>query len=423
MPLSDIAIRKAKPAIKSYKLADAGGLYLEVAPNGGKWWRWKYRRPVTRKENRLSFGTYPNITLGEARNRRDVARKLLASGIDPGEQRKAASTAAIEAATNSFEAIAREWLAIRAPGWTSVQLAKETGRLQKHAFPYIGGRPIGALGVREIRPVIDRVFKAGHLEQAHRLRFQLSRIFRYAVATERVETDPAAALSEALPSRRDMVKRRYPTITDPFKAADLLRAIDGFTGTPATAAALKLAPLWFCRPGEIRMAEWTHFDLTALHPTYTVPPANRKLKKRDKERADAAPHVIPLSRQSIEVLRELHLTTGHGRYLFPSARDQNRHMSDGTVNAALARIGFKGEMVAHGFRHMASTMLREMGWSRDAVEAQLSHAIGGTEGVYNMATHMSERREMMQAWADFLDTLRRGDYSAPKCLGIRHRLI
>jgi len=407
MPLSETAIRKAKPRDKPYKLADGGGLYIEVQPSGGKWWRWKYRRPITRKENRLSFGTFPDVRLVAARAKRDAARTLLASGVDPGEQRKAANTAAAEAAGNSFEAIAREWLAIKAPGWTATQLAKETGRLQKHAFPSLGLRPIGTLGVRDIRPVVERVVKAGHLEQAHRLRFQLSRVFRYAVATERASSDPAAALSEALPSRRDMVKQRFPTMTDPDRVAGLLRAIDGFEGQPATAAALKLAPLWFCRPGEIRMAEWTHFDLEGPQPTYAVPPAIRKLKKRDKERPDTPPHIIPLSRQALGILRELHLLTGRGSYLFPNARDPKRSMSDGAINAALARLGFKGEMVGHGFRHMASTMLREMGWSRDAVEAQLSHTVGGSEGVYNMAKHMPERRKMMQAWADHLDALRR----------------
>jgi integrase len=260
--------------------------------------------------------------------------------------------------------------------------------------------------VKDIRPVIERVFKAGHLEQAHRLRFQLSRVFKYAIATERAESDPAAALSEALPSRRDMVKRRYPTITDPAKVADLLRAIEGFTGQPATAAALKLAPLWFCRPGEIRMAEWAHFDMDGSQPAYNVPPAIRKLKKRDKERTDTAPHVIPLSKQALAILRELQLLTGRGQYLFPGARDPKRHMSDGAINAALARLGFKGEMVGHGFRHLASTSLRELGWPREVVEAQLSHKVGGTEGVYNMAEYLPKRRKMMQAWADYLDALK-----------------
>lgn len=406
MPLSDTAIRKAKPKTKTYKLSDSGGLYLEVTPSGGKRWRWKYRRPITKVETRISFGTYPDVGLAEARDKRDAARKLLAAGIDPGEQRKAATAAAVEAASNSFEAVAREWLGVRKPGWTANNHAKETKRLEKHAFPFIGARPIGSLGVKEIRPVIERVSKAGHGEQAHRLRYQLSRVFKYAVATERADSDPADALSAALPSRRDMVKQRYPTMTDPAKVADLLRAIEGFTGQATTAAALKLAPLWFCRPGEIRMAEWASFDLDSAQPAYNVPPAIRKLKKREKERPDTAPHVIPLSKQALTILRELHQLTGRGRYLFPGARDPKRHMSDGTINAALARLGFKGEMVGHGFRHMASTMLREMGWSRDAVEAQLSHTVGGTEGVYNMAQHLPERRKMMQAWADYLDGLR-----------------
>ena len=413
MSISDTAIRRPKREVmtklaagESVKLRDGRGLYLLLQPSGARWWRFDYRRPVTRKRNTLSLGTYPDTGLADARNACDAARKLLAQGIDPGEQRKASNAAAEESARNGFEAVGREWLAIRAPGWTEGQLAKETARLEKHVFPYIGSRPIRTLGVKDIRSVIERVFKAGHLEQAHRLRFQLSRVFKYAIATERAESDPAAALSEALPSRRDMVKRRYPTITDPAKVADLLRAIDGFTGQPATAAALKLAPLWFCRPGEIRMAEWTHFDMDGSQPAYNVPPAIRKLKKRDKERTDTARHVIPLSKQALAILRELQLLTGRGRYLFPGARDPKRHMSDGAINAALARLGFKGEMVGHGFRHLASTSLRELGWPREVVEAQLSHKVGGTEGVYNMAEYLPKRRKMMQAWADYLDALK-----------------
>lgn len=402
MALSDVAIRKAKPGAKPVKLADGGGMYLLVRPDGSKWWRLDYRRPVTGKRNTLSLGTYPDVGLADARTRRDGARKQLAAGIDPGEHRKAERTAGRERAANSFEVVAREWLQVRKPGWTDGNLAKEEARLENHAFPYIGGKPVGSLGVADIRPLIERLYKAGHLEQAHRLRFQLSRVFKYAVATARADRDPAADLSEALPSRRDIVKQRYPTITDPARVGDLLRAIDGFKGTFPVACALRLAPMWFCRPGEIRMAEWVHFDLDGDDAVYRVPPAIRKLRKKEKENPDTAPHVIPLATQAVAILRELHALTGRDRYLFPGARDQKRHMSDGAINAALARIGFKDEMVGHGFRHMASTRLRELGWAREVVEAQLSHKVGGTEGVYNMAEYLPMRRTMMQAWADYL---------------------
>jgi len=406
MALSDVAIRKAKPCAKPAKLTDSGGLYLLLRPDGGKWWRLDYRRPITGKRNTLSLGTYPDVGLADARARRDAARKQVASGIDPGEHRKAEKAVGREQAANSFEVVAREWLAVRKPGWTDKNFDKEQARLENHAFPYIGDKPVALLGVADIRPIIERLSKAGHLEQAHRLRFQLSRVFKYAVATARAERDPAADLSEALPSRRDMVKQRYPTITDPKRVGDLLRAIDGFAGTFPVACALKLAPLWFCRPGEIRMAEWAHFDLDGDEPTYRVPPAIRKLRRKEKEHPDTAPHVIPLATQAVAILRELQALTGRGRYLFPGARDPTRHMSDGAINAALARIGFRDEMVGHGFRHMASTRLRELGWPREAVEAQLSHRVGGTEGVYNMAEYLPKRREMMQAWADSLDTLK-----------------
>lgn len=401
MPLSDIAIRQSKPESKPKRLYDSGGLYLEVMPSGAKLWRWKFR--IFGKERRLALGSYPATGLKEARQRRDEAKGQLEAGIDPSAHRRAEKLAGQDRVSNSFERVAREWLAVKKHEWTERQYLKEERRLEKHAFPFVGGRSISELSVRELRQVIERPVRAGHLEQAHRLRFQLSRIFKFAIATERVERDPAGDLSAVLPSRR---KQRHPTLTEPEKVADLLRAIHGFEGTFPVACALKLAPMWFCRPGEIRMAEWSQIDLESAHPTYIVPPINRKLRKAAKEAAETPPHVVPLSTQAVELLRELHFYTGRGRYLFPGARDPKRNMSDGAINAALARIGFKGIMVGHGFRHMASTLLREQGWSREAVEAQLSHEIGGTEGVYNLAKYLPERRRMMQAWADYLDQLR-----------------
>ena len=403
MPLTDAALRKAKPTAKPFKLSDGGGLYVIVRPDGARWWRMDYRRPITGKRNTMAFGTYPDVGLADARAKRDNARKLLAADTDPGAQRDAVRKAGRERATNSFEVVAREWLEVKAHEWTTRQHDKELARLEKHAFPWVGGKPAAELGVADNRPLLERVKQAGHLEQARRLRFQLSRIFQFAVATERAERDPAADLKAVLPSPR---KKNFATITEPARIGELLRAIDGFGGTFPVACALKLAPMWFCRPGEIRMAEWSHFDLDSEHPTYTIPPSNRKLRRAEKENPNTSPHIVPLSRQAVAILRELHPLTGRGKYLFPGARDPKRSMSDGAVNAALARIGFKGELVGHGFRHMASTLLREMNWSADAVERQLSHKEPGVAGVYNKAQHLPERRKMMQAWADYLDALK-----------------
>ena len=403
MSLTDTAIRKAKPTDKTQKLSDGGGLYLLLNPNNSRWWRLDYRFAGKRKT--LSMGIYPDTGLADAREKRDAARKLLAAGVDPGVHRKAEKAAGTERAANSFEVIAREWLAVKQAEWTPKQFDKECDRLKNHAFPRIGALPIADIGVAEIRPLLAHLVKLGHIEQVHRLRHQLSRVFRFAIATERANRDPAADLKDTLPARNP---KNHPTITDPLQVGELMRAIEGFGGTFPVHCALRLAPLWFCRPGEVRMAEWAHFDVDSEHPTYTVPPPNRKLKKAAKENPSTPPHIVPLSRQALEILRELRPLTGHGRYLFPNARDPKRHMSDMAINAALARIGFKDVIVGHGFRHMARTLLGEMGWSAEALERQLSHKEPGVAGVYNKAQHLPERRKVMQAWADYLDVLKAG---------------
>jgi len=407
MPLTDTAIRTRKPGPKPIRMSDGGGLYLLLQPSGGRWWRWDYRRPVTGKPNTLSFGTYPEVGLAEARALRDDARKLRAKNVDPGEQRKADKVASEERAANSFESLAREWLAVRAFEWTERQHEKERKRLEKHVFPWIGHLPIADIGVAEVRPLIERVAKRGHLEQAHRIRFQLSRVFKYAVAVERASRDPAADLQAVLPTRR---KQNYATITDPAKVAELLRAIDGYAGTFATACALKLAPLLFVRPGELRAAEWSEFDLANPDGSqWIIPPARRKLCRAEKENPNTPPHIVPLSRQALEILEALRPLTGEKRFLFPGARSAARPMSDNTINAGLRRLGYdKTAMTGHGFRHMATTLLNELGFNPDAIERQMSHKEPGVRGVYNKATHMPERREMMQAWADYLDSLRDG---------------
>jgi integrase len=411
MPLSDTAIRNAKPSDKPLKVTDGGGMYLLLNPNGSRWWRLDYRFGGRRKT--LSMGIYPDTGLKDAREKRDEARKLLAAGVDPGAQRKALKIAGSDNAANCFEVVAREWLAVKKREWTPGQYEKETDRLENHAFPWIGRQPIADIGVAEIRPLLARIVKRGHIEQAHRLRNQLSRVFRFAVATERASRDPAADLRDTLPARQP---ENYPTIIDPTQVGGLLRAMDGFTGTFVVDCALKLAMLWYCRPGEIRQAEWAQFELDGENPAYIVPPRIRKLRKAAKENPNTLPHVVPLSRQAIAILRELHQLTGRGRYVFPGARSTSRHMSDGAVNAALARLGYKGIITGHGFRHMARTLLGELGWNPEALERQLSHVEPGVSGVYNKAKHLPERRKIMQAWADYLDELKQGPRSTTKTM-------
>ena len=412
MSLTDIAIRKTAPGAKPIKLIDSGGLYLRLMPNGARWWRWDYRRPLTGQRNTLGLGAYPDTGLADARAKRDEARKLLARGIDPGEQRKATKAARRRATANSFEVIAREWLMVRKPAWTAKQHDKERRRLENHAFPWIGKLPITDIGVAEIRPLLQRIAKRGHLEQAHRLRFQLSRIFKYAIAAEYATRDPAADLSATLPSRRT---QHFPTITDPDQVGALLRAIDAFDGTFAVACALKLAPLLFVRPGELRAAEWPEIDLD--HPDgarWSIPPIRRKLRKAQKEDPKTPPHIVPLSAQAVAILKELHKVTGQGELLFPGVRARSRPISDMTINAALRRLGYDSDtMTGHGFRHMASTLLNEMGFNGDAIERQLAHKEPGVRGIYNQAEHLPERIRMMQAWADYLARLRAGIKTPP----------
>jgi integrase len=406
-PLSDTAIRTAKPGAKANKLRDGGGLYVVVNTDGSRWWRFDYRRPVTGKRNTLSLGTYPDIGLAAARARRAEVRRQLAAGIDPGEQRKAVKAAGVESAANSFEAVAWEWLGVKAHGWTESHRSKQQSRLENHAFPWIGNRPISELGVPDIRPLLKRCVDSGHHEQAHRVMAAISSVFKFAIATERAERNPAADLGAALPARR---KRHFPTLTDPAQIGALLRAIDGYQGSQVTAAALKLAPLTFVRPGELRGARWAEFDLDRPDGArWTIPAARRKLRKADKEDPSTEPHVVPLSDQATAVLRELHALTGRRELVFPGVRDSKRSMSENTVNAALRNLGYTGDvMVGHGFRHMASTLLNEMGFNPDAIERQLAHKGQGVRAIYNLAKHLPERRQMMQAWANHLDTLRNG---------------
>lgn len=399
-PLTDTAIRKAKPGPDPIKLRDGGGLYLLLRPDGARWWRWDYRRPVTGKRNTLSFGTYPDVSLSEAHQRHAKARKLLAAGVDPGEQRKAERAAGADRAANSFEVVAREWLAKQT--WVPGYKDKVAAWMGNDVFPYIGGRPIAELTAPEFLRVARRIEERGAIESAHRIMQNCGQVMRYAIATGRAERNPVADLKGALTPAQES---HHAAITDPAGLGGLLRAIDGYTGDPATRAALKLAPLLFVRPGELRQAEWSEFDLDKAE--WNIPAEKMKMRQ---------PHLVPLCEQAVAILRELQPLTGRGQYVFPGGRSPRRPMSNNALNAALRRMGYAKEvMTAHGFRASARTLLDEvLGFRPDYIEHQLAHAVRDPLGrAYNRTQHLPERRKMMQAWADYLDSLREGGNVVP----------
>ena len=393
MKLSSTAAKAAKPAEKPYKLADGGGLYLEVFPNGSKLWRLKYRRPGG-KETRVSLGAFPSVSIVEARAKREELKKQRREGADPAADRKMEKARRRHAQANSVEAVALEWFDKITKTVTPAYLARMKRRFERDVYPYIGKRPIGAVEAPELLTVLQRVEGRGAIETAHRLRGEYGALSRYAIATGRAKRDPAADLRGALTPHE---KEHYATITHPAEVGALLRAIQGYQGTPEVRAALCLAPLTFVRPGELRRAEWAEFDLDGAE--WRIPAAKMKMR---------APHIVPLSDQAVAVLRELQLLTGAGQYLFPGVRSRRRPMSENTVNAALRRLGYTSDqMTGHGFRSMASTLLHEQSWKHDAIERQLAHAErDDVSAAYNYAEHLPERRKMMQAWADYLDALR-----------------
>lgn len=393
MPLTDTAVRNAKPGKKPIKLFDGRGLYLEVSPAGGKWWRHKYR--FEGKEKRLSLGVYPDVRLRDARERRDEARKLLASGVDPGEHRKAHKLSRGEQAANSFEVVAREWFAKYATTWAMSHSEKTMRRLERDVFPWIGSRPVADIHAPEILTVLRRIEARGAGETAHRALSNCGQVFCYAVATGRAARDPSGDLRGAL-SR--VKKSHFAAKTDPEAVAGILRAMDGYEGTLTVRCALRLAPLLFVRPGELRSAKWADVDLEEKQWRYIVTKTN-------------TPHIVPLSRQAMKILREVHPLTGGGQYVFPSARSNTRPMSDNAILAAMRRAGIdKEEMTGHGFRAVARTILDEvLGVRPDYIEHQLAHAVRDPNGrAYNRTAHLPERRKMMQQWADYLDKLKAG---------------
>jgi len=396
--LSDRAIKAAKPRLKPYRLYDQRGLYLEVSPNGGRWWRLKYRHGG--KEKRLSLGTYPETGLAEARQRCDDARQLLKNNLDPSAQRRAERGALKKAVGDSFEAIAREWFEIQKGSWAASHCEIVESRLDRHIFPKLGKLPITSIAGADVVWLIKEIAKRSP-ETARRVLSIIGRVFRYAMSSHRATTDPTHKMVEILPAT---TKTHFPSITAPKAVGALLRAIDGYEGTFTVKCALQLAPLLFVRPGELRQAEWSEFNLDAGE--WLIPAVKMK-GKRD--------HLVPLSKPAVALLLELQALTGRGRFVFPSIRTPSRPMSENTMNAALRRLGYeKEEMVAHGFRSMASTLLHELGYPSQFIEAQLAHAEKNqVKAAYNKAKYLPERRKMMQEWAKYLDGLRSGAEVVP----------
>ena len=393
MPLSDVAIRAAKPGLKAVKLSDEKGLFLLIAPSGGKLWRFKYR--IAGKEKKLALGRYPDVALKDARERCAEARKLIAAGVDPSEKKRVDRIDATLKAATTFKAVADEYIAkCEREGRADVTVNKARWLLSL-LEPALGPRPVDEVSPVELLAALRKVEARGHLETARRMRSFSSRVFRYAVSTARASADPAAALRGALVAP---IATHHAAILDAKGVGALLRAIDGYDGQPMTQLALQLAPHVFVRPGELRQAEWSEIDLE----TGIWKIAASKMKMRQ-------PHMVPLSRQAIGILRAAQALTGHHRYVFASLYPGNRPMSENTINAALRRLGYAGdEMTAHGFRAMASTLLNESGrWNPDAIERALAHkATDGVRGAYHRGAHWAERVDMAQWWSNYLDELR-----------------
>ncbi len=394
MPLTDVQIKATKPAEKPQRLADGGGLYLQIFPAGGKLWRMKYR--FDGKEKLLSFGAYPEISLRDARTKRDEARKLLSQGIDPSVQKKAMKTAKANRAANSFEIIAWEWFNTKIkPSRTEGHTSKIISRLKRDVFPWLGGMPIAEIKATDVLPVLRRIESRGAIETAHRAKGNISQVMRYGIATGRAERDPCPDLKGALaPS----VPKHFAAILDPKEVGTFLRTMDNYTGTLTVRVALKIAPLLFCRPGELRHMKWSEVDLEAAEWRYTT----------SKTKTD---HLVPLAHQALDALGELKPLTGRHEYVF-AGNDPKRPMSGNTVNAALRRMGFdtQKEITGHGFRAMARTILAEqLHVKQEVIEHQLAHKVADPlGGAYNRTKFLKERKEMMQHWADYLDKLRSG---------------
>jgi integrase len=342
----------------------------------------------------MSLGSYPDLSLAKAIEKRDDLRKMIVAGIDPSQAKKAQK--ASDSGADSFETIAREWFEKFSPIWSPSHGERIIRRLERDIFPWIGKRPVNEIKAPELLSVLRRIESRGAVETAHRASQNCGQVFRYAIATGRAERDPSGDLKGAIPPTKT---KHHASITDPLEIGKLLRAIDGYSGGLIVRCALRIAPMVFVRPGELRQAEWSEIDFDKAE--WVIPGIRMKMKEK---------HIVPLSRQALEILRELHPLTEESRYIFPSPRTFDRPMSDNAILAALRSMGYTGDMMTgHGFRSMASTLLNEQGWNRDAIERQLAHAERDEiRAAYNYAQHLPERKKMMQAWADYLDSLRKG---------------
>ena len=393
VPLSDTKVKALKPRDKKYLEADEKGLYLEVKPNGTK--RWIFRFRLHEKRCDLALGVYPDITLKNARQARDEAREYVASGVDPRDVKRARKESTLEASRNSFAAVSEEWFAAKVAHLSKSSKDRAHLALSRDLNPYLGKRPISEITPPEVLRCLRRIESRGTQETAHRVKRVASQVFRFAVATGKADRDPTSDLTGALtPSK----KKHLAAITEPLEVGRLMLAIAGYKGTPIVQTALKLSPLLFCRPGELRQLEWKEVNWEAKQ--IEIPGEKMKMGE---------PHIIPLAEQSLTLLRELEPLTGHGRYVFPSARGFSRPLSDNGVRTALRSLGYDNEtMTAHGFRAMARTLLDEvLGFRVDYIEHQLAHGVKDTLGrAYNRTKHLDQRREMMQKWANYLDALR-----------------
>lgn len=390
MPLTNTQIKNLKPAEKPKKIYDGSGLYLEVTPAGGKLFKYKYR--FNGKEKTLSLGKYPDVSLSDARDKHQEARKQLAAGFDPSGVKQAEKYKQ----SSMFGDVALEWWESQKEKWTPAHAQSIWRRLETNALPWLKNKSITEITTAELLRVLRQVESRNALDTTKRIANYFSNIFIYAVACGYCENNPAAGLTKAL---KIAPKKSYPAITEPDQIGELLRAIDSFQGSFTVKQALRLAPLVFVRPGELRRAEWEEIDLDAA--LWTIPAEKMKMKRN---------HLVPLSKQAVEILQEIEPLTGAGKYVFPSIRTKARPMSENTLNVVLRRLGYsKDEMVTHGFRTMASTRLHEMGWKSEVVEFQLAHADKNkVRGTYNRAEYLEERKRMMQAWADYLDSLKSG---------------
>jgi integrase len=398
MALTDTFIRQVKHsgAPAGDKYSDGEGMFLLVKGTN-KYWRMSYR--FAGKQKTLALGVYPAVSLAQARRRREEARRILAEGIDPSQARQDAKAAVEAETTNTFEALARGWLTKVSKSRSASTQDKVTAWLEHDVFPFVGSMPIAAMKPRDILKVVQKMEARGAIDSAHRVKQVCGQVFRYAVALDVAERDVTVDLKDAL---APVPRKNFAAITEPKEVGAMMRAIFNYNGAPAACAALKLAPLVFVRPGELRTAEWREIDLDRAE--WRIPATKMKMKIE---------HLVPLATQAVEILRDLHRLTGHGKFVFPSLRTDDACMSENTINAALRGMGYAQEvMTGHGFRAMARTIMDEvLGERVDLIEHQLAHTVKDVNGrAYNRTAHVPARREMMQRWADYLDRIRVGEH-------------